>query len=181
MAAARRSHAAPSAQPRRRGLVEDRTLPDLDGLAVEAERAPQQRVGVFQPARQRIVGMKYGCGRRADPSEAGGRTSSVARMRAQRHRARASIARSNSGKKRSGGQRRAPRHGLAPQRGDVGGVLRGSALEHRRSRHENIGAGCDRLFRRLRRDAAVDFQRDRAAGSLRSAWPRPRSSSAGWR
>ena len=37
-------------------------------------------------------------------------------------------------------------------------------FEHRRSRDKHIGAGGDRLLRGFGRDAAIDFQRDVAAG-----------------
>jgi len=43
---------------RRRRLVEDRALANVDGFTVEFESAMQQRLRVFQPPRQRVVGMK---------------------------------------------------------------------------------------------------------------------------
>src|SRR5215475_6095521 len=53
---------------------------------------------------------------------------------------------------------------LAPQRGDIGGVASFVPLEYRCARDERIGAGRDGPARGLRRDAAIDFERDVAAG-----------------
>src|ERR1700688_3670129 len=58
------------------------------------------------------------------------------------------------------------------QRLNVGGVGRWTALEHGRSRDENIRACRDSLFRRFGRDSAVDFQRDAAPRFYNAFAPR---------
>ena len=46
-------------------------------------------------------------------------------------------------------------------RGDVGGVGRRPAFEHRRAGDQHVGAGVDDQRRRFRRDPAVDLDADR--------------------
>ena len=127
--------------PRRRRGIEDRdSCLHIDALAVKAETAAQQRVGIFQPARRRIMGMEDEMVGQLALEQAAIEPAAPPARRAAAPAARREPAPIISGSERQGDRAAPP---SASQGGDIGGVLCRAALEHRRARHQHGGAGGD--------------------------------------